>query len=272
MPQTLPRPTDDLEEVRADLEEHGYALVGDALAPDELAEVRGRLVEQAAAEAANGVAYLDTEGANQRLWMLVNKGQVFRDLVLRPLTRGLMEHLLGEGCLLSSLTANIAGPGGSQMGLHTDQGYVPRPYPYPVVANVMWMLDDFTADNGATLVVPGSHRSDGTQPPSTPPLPAQAPAGTAMVFDGRLFHGTGANRTDAPRHGILSYHCRPFMRQQENFFLGLSEQVRSTASDDLLGVLGYRIWARLGRIDAPEEGAIVRPGTPLTGELTLAAP
>lgn len=228
----LPRPTDDLGTVHTDLEEHGYALLADALPPAELGEVRARLVEQAAAEAHSGVAYFDTEAANQRVFMLLNKGQVFRDLVLRPVTRSLMEHLLGPGCLVSSLTANIAGPGGHEMGLHTDQGYVPPPYPYPLVANVMWLLDDFTADNGATLLVPGSHRLDGSAPPTAPPIAAEAPAGTGLVFDGRLWHGTGANRTGTPRHGILSYHCRPFMRQQENYFLGLSDEVRRSAPGD----------------------------------------
>lgn len=70
-----------------------------------------------------------------------------------------MRHLLGERVLLSNINANIAGPGGGKMVLHADQGYVIPPWPpEPLVANVIWMVDDFTEDDGATLMVPGSHR------------------------------------------------------------------------------------------------------------------
>jgi ectoine hydroxylase-related dioxygenase (phytanoyl-CoA dioxygenase family) len=119
----------------------------------------------------------------------------------------------------------------------------------------MWMLDDFSEDNGATLVVPGSHMS-GCQPSRYPggapqPVPATAPAGTAMVFEGRLWHGTGANRGNTPRRGLLSTFCGPQFRPQENYTIGTRPEVLEAATDDLRALLGFRVFSGYGRTDSP---------------------
>ncbi len=107
---------------------------------------------------------------------------------------------LGPDVLLSNISANITGPGGDhEIGrLHTDQGFFPEPWPQVVATNVAWFLDDFTEANGATLVVPGSHRVVGYPPHDLEPqAPARltGPAGSCAVVDGRLHHATGLNRT-----------------------------------------------------------------------------
>jgi ectoine hydroxylase-related dioxygenase (phytanoyl-CoA dioxygenase family) len=214
--------------------------------------MRARVVEQAAGERAAGIATIDGGGANQRIWNLISKGQVFRDIVLKPFAQELLQHVIGPDMTLSSLTANIAGPGGEPMILHSDQGYVPRDTPYPVVANIMWMLDDFSEENGGTRVVPGSHR----KPPPDPrtahdSVAAAGPAGTAMVFDGRIWHGTGPNRTQILRHGVLSYFCRPFLRPQENMTLSTHPDVLRNATPELLKLLGFKIWSTLGGVQGP---------------------
>ena len=247
-------PTTDLREARGDLDRHGYCLVEGALSSDQVAALRQRLVELAAAEVAAGTDYVYENGANQRVWALLNKGAVFVDLALHPLALELMEHLLGHGFLLSNIDANIAGPGGQPMFLHADQSFVPPPWPwpFPLVANIMWMLDDFTPENGATRVVPDSHlKGHGPElSGGAEPVPACAPAGTAMVFDGRLWHQTGANVTaDERRHGILAYYCRPFMRQQENWFVSLRPEVLESAPGRLRQILGYDNYLSLGMID-----------------------
>ncbi|HZU73643.1 MAG TPA: phytanoyl-CoA dioxygenase family protein [Acidimicrobiales bacterium] len=252
--------TTDLARARADLDEHGYCLVEAALSPDEVARMRQRIVELAAAEVADGTDYVYENGSNQRVWALLNKGEMFVDLALHPLALELMEHLLGYGFLLSNIDANIAGPGGQPMFLHADQSYVPPPWPwkFPLVANIMWMLDDFTATNGATRVVPGSHLLGHGPDPSAPgeTVAACAPAGTALVFDGRLWHQTGANTTaDQRRHGILAYYCRPFMRQQENWFVSLRPEVLEAAPARLRQLLGWENYLSLGMIDGmPRNG------------------
>jgi ectoine hydroxylase-related dioxygenase (phytanoyl-CoA dioxygenase family) len=263
----------DLEGARRDLDDKGYCVVPGVLSPAEVATLKQRLVEQAAGERARGVAFRDGGASlpNQRVWMLLNKGRVFRDLMLHPVIEQLMGHLLGPDFMLSSFTANIAHPGGEPMVLHTDQGYVGFWTPVPVVANIAWMLDDFTEANGGTRLVPRSHLDQTATPRSSafvPQAPANMPtqedtigaegaAGSILCFDGRIWHGTGANRSDQPRHALLSYHCRPFIRQQENFVLGLDPAIRQAERPALLNRLGFATWAGLGRVESP------RPARPL---------
>src|SRR3954469_11465485 len=109
--RALPSPTRSLEQAWADLELWGYAVLEAALDREQVAALRARVVQQAAGEDARGEGFHDGE-ANQRLWMLPNKGRVFRDLILHPLVDQAMGRLLGKDFLLSSLTANIARPGG----------------------------------------------------------------------------------------------------------------------------------------------------------------
>lgn len=256
-------PTHDLEQAWADLEDHGYAVVRDVLTPEHLARLRSRLVEQAAGELAAGVGYLDSGGRNQRVWNLPNKGDEFLDLLRHPLYVETMDHLLGRGWLVSSSTANIAGPGGESMFLHADQGYVPAPFPpRPLVANCGWLLDDFTEENGGTRVVPGSHRWErGPSPEEATEydtVAVEGPAGGAFLFDGRLWHGTGANRTERRRHVILNYACVPWLRQQENFTVSLSPEVLERCGEELLARFGFKVRGTLGGVQGPREGALTK--------------
>ncbi|MEE4299050.1 MAG: phytanoyl-CoA dioxygenase family protein [Pseudomonadales bacterium] len=276
----LPPATRDLEEAWRHLIEYGVARLEGALPDAEVRRARERLVDQARAEREAGVAWRDggdgsstagTGGPNQRVWSLVNKGEAFRSIVLMPgpleLVRrrfhlafeengGIYTRDVGDP-LLSSFTANIAGPGGVAMDLHSDQMYAPIGTGHPLVVNVLWMLCDFTEANGATRVVPGSHRFE--DPVAYlrrrgPSVPAEGTAGTALIFDGRVLHGTGANVTDEHRYGLLGYYCQPFVRQQENFMLSLDPAVRANASPELLALLGYRCWNTLGMVEGTAHG------------------
>jgi ectoine hydroxylase-related dioxygenase (phytanoyl-CoA dioxygenase family) len=257
---SLPSPTRDLARAFEDLAQFGYAIVEGALDRAQTAALRERVVAQARGEVARGVAYHDYK-SNQRLWMLINKGRIFRDVTLHPLVEQFMGPLLGEDYLLSSFTANIARPGSPTMSLHFDQYYVDFWTAKPLVANIAWMLDDFTEANGGTRLVPGSHldrerRAYGVEDT----VAAEAPAGSALIFDGRLIHGTGANITESEeRHVILSYHCRPFLRQQENFFWGLDPQIRRTEREVFLRRLGFSIWATMGRTHDPDQAGLLEP-------------
>ena len=245
---------EELAQVHESLDVRGYAVVEGVIDRAEVERLRDRVEEQAAGERAAGIAHVEYGGANQRLWMLPGKGDVFLDLLQHPFIPQVMDHLLGRSFLLSSLTANIAGRGGEEMFLHSDQGYVSFWTPRPLVANIMWMLSDFTPENGATRLVPGSHlrtevigRDGLPTDEAVEVVSATGPAGSALVFDGRLWHGTGKNVTDQPRYGVLSYHCRPFVRQQENHFLALPEDLVASMPDGLRARLGWKMWAGLGK-------------------------
>src|SRR5260221_2255364 len=172
---TLPDRTTDLAQAKADLATHGFCLMDGALTRERTARVRDRIMQLAAKEVADGTDYVYENGANQRVWSLLRKDAMFIELACDPTVIDLMDHLLGFNFLLSNINVNIAGPGGQPMFLHADQSFVPTPWPpFPLVANAMWMLDEFTPDNSATRITPASHvRGEGPDPfhpPQTVPV------------------------------------------------------------------------------------------------------
>jgi ectoine hydroxylase-related dioxygenase (phytanoyl-CoA dioxygenase family) len=257
------KPTADLEAARADLSEYGLCLIAGGLGPDALNGVRDRLYEIADADPDAGRGYVyDNDLTNQRVWCLLRYGKVFADLATDPTALDLVRRLLGSRLLLSSLTANITSPGGGEMVVHTDQGYLPHPWPeFPLVANAIWMIDEFRADNGATMVAPGSHRlgygpqhlDAGESPPELVPL--EGPAGTLCVMDGRIWHHTGVNCSDGDRRaGLFSYYTKPHIRSQEDWQRSLSVQQLAEADKDpvLADLLGLRSWHSLGLVNGAE--------------------
>ena len=228
-----------------DLEEYGIALLPELLTGDQLRKARNTVYAAPADDAANGrtenTFLLDYGAGNVRVWNLLNRGSVFGELVQHPLVLELLEEVLGPQALLSGFSANIVEPGSEGGALHADQGSYPTPWLVPQGLNFVWLLDDFTGDNGATEFVPGSHlREDCSEPPQDMALPAIAPAGTVVACDGRIWHRTGSNRSEATRAAAFAWYVKPIYRTQENWFLSLHDEVLEGASDNLLTLLGYR--------------------------------
>ena len=139
-----------------------------------------------------------------------------------------------------------------------------------VVSNVIFMLDDFSEHNGGTQLVPGSHLA-GRHPNTAmdaevETIAAAGPAGTVLITDGRLWHGTGANTGQASRHGVLLTFCGPQFRPQENYTAGLHSTVRARLSDRSLALLGFKVWWAYGRTGDPNVDFIDPRDTPI-GEL-----
>jgi hypothetical protein len=280
----VPVPTRDLDQLRADVAECGYGVMLDALSPDLLRRLKARVLAQAEGEREAGVAFFfgddqtgmpATKGGsaaapNQRLGHLLNKGAVFRELLTHPLVETIAPAVIGKRYLLSSLSAMIMNKGGVAQVLHSDQQFAPFQTPVPLVCNIVWMLVDFTRENGATRLVPGTHRlspptirfetgPDGVRTlvqADAEPVIAEAPAGSALVFDGRIWHGAGANATETPRPAIFSYYCQPYVRQQENLPVSLNEDVYQALSEAEKAQVGFEAHNRgLGRI-APALGRV----------------
>ena len=315
----LPMPSTDLSQCVSDLESSGYCYLADALSATEVLQLQQRISEQAQAEAQHGVAYKDgapnqnwgdfqddqgelrpgafdpeAGGANQRIWMLVNKGQPFVDLLQHSNVRNILSSILGDEYILSAHIANIARPGGVAMRVHTDQWWMPPPtrpnrhhlpagsinrthfdideihgaaISPPVVVNVLWMLDPFREENGGTRLVPGSHLF-GRQPDADAiSTAATAPAGTALMVDGRTWHGTGANIGGGERRAVLTTFCTPQFRPQENYTVGTRAEVLDKADDDLRTLLGFKIWNGYGRTGPPTD-EFISQGAEQIGELS----
>lgn len=250
MSATIPEPTRDRKQGLRNIAEFGLTIVPDALTGARLTATRDALYRAAESDRARGrnvkfsLDYED-DGSNQRVWNVLSRDPVFEDLAFDPMAVDFVKRLIGWPALLGNLSANITGPGGGEMLLHADQIFVPEPWSRePQGMNVAWCIDDFTEANGATRFARGSHRLNRMPRPDETDIVTvaiEAPAGAAVVFESRIWHRTGHNRTaDQRRAGIFAWYTKPIYRPEENWFLSLKPEVRQFASDDALVLLGYK--------------------------------
>jgi len=233
--------TATVEEVTAALERDGYAIVEGVLSREEAAAKRAELT-RVLSQTPTGRN--DFEGfKTQRIYALFEKTRAFDGPATHPLLLGVLDGVLGESYQLSAPVGIQIGPGETAQSLHCDQGIYPLPRGgREIVLNSMWALDDFTEANGATRVVPGSHKWTDQRPDaSTPTICAEMPAGSVMFFTGSVYHGGGANRTDRPRLGTILEYCAGWLRPQENHVLAVPREVVRTLPVRLQELLGYNI-------------------------------
>jgi ectoine hydroxylase-related dioxygenase (phytanoyl-CoA dioxygenase family) len=203
------------------LDRDGYLPLPNILSLEQIARLRQRTDELIAVEGDQAGAEVHQEAGTIRLSDLVNKDPAFEVCFTHPRVLAAISHVLGGDLKLSSLNFRAALPGSGLQGLHADWGGPVAPGDYSV-CNSIWLLDDFTALNGATRVVPGSHRSGKTAKevmadPSQPhpdEVVLVAPAGTVVIFNSHTWHGGTLNRTDRPRRGLHSYFTRRALQQQ----------------------------------------------------------
>ncbi len=215
----------------------GYAIVEGMLSPERVRAMRADLrpVLDATPEGRN-----DFEGyATKRIYALFAKTRVFDDLAIHPLLLGVLDTVLGH-YQLSAPTGIEIGPGSPDQPLHRDDSIYPLADPHPeFVVNTMWALQDFTEENGATRIVPRSH--GGKPRPSAPTIAAEMEAGSVLFYPGSLWHGGGANRSDAPRLGVILEYAWAYLRAQENHLLAVPREVAATLPERLQELLGYGI-------------------------------
>lgn len=187
----------------------------------------------------------DFEGfRSQRLYALLTKARATAELVAHPAVLELVDAVLDAPCLLSANIAINVHPGESAQSLHPDDGYcgVPRPR-RPFGVSAVWAIDEFTAENGATEVLPGSHLFGNEPIAANDPRvrPVEMSPGSVVVFLGTTLHRGGANRSDGVRLGLTPQYCQPWMRQIENMALAVPPVVVATLPARVQELLGYSI-------------------------------
>ena len=204
----------------------------------------------------NGFGYAKTrfEGLNTvRINNLLAHDDVFWQVPLQPLVLAIAESLLDRELLLSSFCSLTLGPGQAAQPMHEDTQQIPLPRPHPPLSiNAIWALSDFTDKNGATRIVPGSHRFDhapeyGRHYES---VAATVPEGSIIVFDSALWHAGGANTSSERRWGLSCYYCAGWIRQQENLQLGIPRETAARFPRRLQELCGYSVYrGQWGHID-----------------------
>lgn len=181
----------------------------------------------------------------QRVYSVLTKTRVCDRLVDHPRVLALLDRLFMPNYLLSQLQVINIEPGEADQLLHHDDGFypIPRPRP-PLAAATIWAIDAFTEHNGATVMVPGSHRwGSGRQAgPGDDRVPAVMPAGSCIFFIGTLWHGGGANRSPRGRLAVTAQYCEPWLRPQEAYSLSVPTHLARTLSPDIQRMLGYSVY------------------------------
>jgi ectoine hydroxylase-related dioxygenase (phytanoyl-CoA dioxygenase family) len=266
----LPKPTSDLEEGKRNLDRFGYTVHEDLLTPAQLNSIRERLLEQAELECEEGVAtYRPADHASigdrllgrpsstpawQAILALPNKGREFIDLAMHPVVADYGRHLLGGvPYYMAQSTGLIVRRGSGGQVLHSDQIPVPFPTPLPIYYHAMVALSDFEPDMGATQLVPGSHlwraprftADEKTGKAETleqvEAVPAVCRAGSAIIFESRLWHFQGRSTSGKTRLSILNGYCMHFIRAQDNYAASLHDDVYDSLSDAEWAMLGFEI-------------------------------
>jgi ribosomal protein S18 acetylase RimI-like enzyme len=179
--------------------------------------------------------------ATRRVYDPLARSRVLDDLVLHPLVGAAIELLIGPSQLGMTVLSDV-GPGEVAQRLHRDAAVYPLPADFgPVMVNTIWAIDDFTPDNGATVLAPDSHRTTNRAGSfdATALTAAAMTAGSVLVYDGRLVHGAGSNRSGTGRLGVIIEHVARWVRPNENHTLAVPPQVVATLRPELQELLGY---------------------------------
>jgi ectoine hydroxylase-related dioxygenase (phytanoyl-CoA dioxygenase family) len=253
----------DLQSIEAD----GYVVIERLLAATDVDQLRSALTPHLTGEF---LGRNNFEGhRTERIYALVGLHPLFANLVLHQRILAICDRLLESNYLLTASQAINIHPGETAQALHSDDVFYRIPRPRPAVGvSTIFALDDFTAANGATQIIPGSHRWDDAaleaffagidfrtrdaaqRVPEDAPLPDEVtrqlhdvamPAGSVIVFLGTLLHRGGANRTSQPRLGLSNQYCQPWARQQENYSLAIPPKRARELPERVQQLLGYSI-------------------------------
>lgn len=240
------------DDLWAEYEREGYVIIERVLPDDQITAMRAALDPLMTQTGRN-----DFEGLrSHRVYALLDKApEVFGPLVTHPLALAFVERELGRSALLSALLAIQLLPDETVQDWHYDDEQINVPRPRPAYGvSTFWAIDDTTIENGATEIIPRSHRwgADDARPAIDDPRAVSAvmPAGSLMIAKGTLFHRGGANKTDKPRLIITPQYCPGWARPLESMLLAVSKERAAAMPKRLRELLGYNLHdAFMGYVD-----------------------
>lgn len=226
-----------------EIENDGYTIIEGVMSPDLMQRIRDELAPYCQGEHPGRNNFEGTR--TERVYALLAKAPAVAELIEHPTTLELIDQLLPKNYLLSAALSILLHPGETPQPFHYDDGiaglpvYKPRPR---FGVSSIWALDDFTETNGATEVIPGSHRwPEDREPDEAEIIKVLMPAGSVVVFDGALIHRGGANTSGEDRLAITPQYCNPGLRQIENMVLAVPPEIAGRYSERIQNMLGYNI-------------------------------
>ena len=256
----------DADRHAAEIAEVGYTVVEDAFDQARAERTLARLDELVESLGISPATNSFEGSRTYRVYNLLVHGDLFEEIAIAPGTLPVVERVLDRECLLSSLSSIDIRPGETAQPIHADDQVIPLPKPHPpTVCNTMWALTDFTEENGATRLVPGSHLApeDPEYGSHYDSVAGEMAAGSVLIWHGSLWHGGGANQSDARRVGIASNYCAGFIRQQENQQLGIPTEIAAGFDRRLQRLCGYGTYRGLiGHIDKTDPVTLLAEDAP----------
>jgi ectoine hydroxylase-related dioxygenase (phytanoyl-CoA dioxygenase family) len=245
--------SDDIERHVQRIARDGYSIIENAIEPELVDALAADLLRL---ERELGIRPARNEFEGTRTWRIYNllvHGKLYERIPVHENVLPVVERVLDEGCLVSSLSSIAIGPDEKAQPIHADDQLMPLAKPHVAsVCNTMWALTDFTEANGATRIIPGSHLADRSPEYGQhyDSIPAEMKKGSVLIWHGSLWHGGGANRTQERRVGIAMNYCAGWIRQQENQQLGIPREIARGFSPRLRELVGYGVYRMLiGHID-----------------------
>jgi len=234
-----------IDEVFSILDRDGVICIRNLLPKSELVNLKNELTPHFEQSSFCEGSFVGNQ--TKRIHSLVAKSSAFRGMATHPTVLKIMDHVLGPSCdkFLLNITQGIQiWPGERGQTIHRDDSMFPvRTHDCELMADVIWAYDDFTNENGATVIVPGSHKwTDRNRIPKPEECTqAEMKAGDALIYVGSLLHNGGANKSNAPRTGILVSYALGWLRQFENQFLVAPPAIARTYDRQLQDLLGYTV-------------------------------
>jgi ectoine hydroxylase-related dioxygenase (phytanoyl-CoA dioxygenase family) len=244
-------------EVVGALRRDGYVIIEGARSPDQVAEAKRALQPLLDATPFGANSFVGRR--TRRVFGLPAKVRALDDLLVHPTVLGAFDALLGPHLLSTTVAVEIHA-GESAQTLHTDASAWPVPLDAgQIVANAIWALDDFTEENGATRLAPGSHLVAGPPSSDAPVVVAEMPAGSVLLYIGTLWHGGGENRSPHPRLGVIAGYAAAWLRPQETFTLTCPPSMARELPEPLQRLLGYALYPPfVGHVDGRDPGDLLR--------------
>jgi ectoine hydroxylase-related dioxygenase (phytanoyl-CoA dioxygenase family) len=247
-------------DIAAVLREDGCVVIGNASPPEFMDQVVEELEPHLSATDAGNTEFLGYQ--TRRTGALIARSPSVRKLVTHPAVLDTLDLVLGDhaSTYQVDLTQLIdIAPGEPAQQIHRDQwsfDHFAFPSGFEVEVGTMWAATDFTEEMGATRVVVGSNRWEDDPDDVDPSLagPAEMSKGSVLLYTGSIFHGGGANKSQAHRIGINIGYSLGWLRQEENQFLACPPEVARALPEGLLRLMGYQRGAHsLGYVDSANE-------------------
>ena len=180
-----------------------------------------------------------------RLGAILALSRASAELIAHQRVMEIADALLKPNCVnyrIGSCTAIEILPGEADQVLHRDDSFYPIRIPQvEFQISALWALDDFTEENGATRVVPGSHlQADFAADDNSDIVQAVMPRGSVLYYLGSTHHGGGANRSNTSRSGLINTYSLGWLRQEENHYLTISREIADSYPEPLRRLMGYQ--------------------------------